>query len=52
MPKEKLTELDRWIISKVNTLIKKVSEEFDNYNPTKAGRLVQILSRRSFPTGM
>ena len=41
VPKEKLTELDRWIISKVNTLIKKVSEEFDNYNPTKAGRLVQ-----------
>ncbi len=41
VPKEKLTELDRWIISKVNTLVKKVSEEFDNYNPTKAGRLIQ-----------
>jgi isoleucyl-tRNA synthetase len=41
VPKEKLTELDRWIISKVYTLVKEVGEEFDAYNPTKAGRLIQ-----------
>ncbi len=38
---EKRTELDRWILSKLNTLIKEVGEQFDDYNPTKAGRLVQ-----------
>ncbi|WP_428654827.1 isoleucine--tRNA ligase [Runella sp.] len=41
VPKEQLTELDRWIISKVYTLVKNVTEQFDNYNPTKAGRLIQ-----------
>jgi isoleucyl-tRNA synthetase len=41
VPKEKLSELDRWIISKVFTLVKAVGEEFDAYNPTKAGRLIQ-----------
>jgi isoleucyl-tRNA synthetase len=41
VPKEKLSELDRWIISKVFTLVKEVAEEFDAYNPTKAGRLIQ-----------
>ncbi len=59
----KLPELDRWILSKLNTLIKEVGEQFENYNPTKAGRLVQDfvtdqlsnwyvrLSRRRFWTG-
>jgi len=41
IPQEKLTELDRWIISKVYTLVKEVGNEFDSYNPTKAGRLIQ-----------
>ncbi len=41
LPKEKLTELDRWIISKVFSLVKEVGEHFDNYNPTKAGRAIQ-----------
>ncbi len=41
IPKEKLSELDRWIISKVYTLARDVSAEFDAYNPTKAGRLIQ-----------
>ncbi len=41
VPIEKRTELDRWILSKLNTLIKEVGEQFDDYNPTKAGRLVQ-----------
>ncbi|MCP1383179.1 isoleucine--tRNA ligase [Runella salmonicolor] len=41
VPKEQLSELDRWIISKVFSLVKDVTEQFDNYNPTKAGRLIQ-----------
>ncbi len=41
LPKEKLTQLDRWIISRIYTLVKDVTEEFDGYNPTKAGRLIQ-----------
>ena len=41
IPREQLTELDCWILSKLNTLIKAVGEQFDDYNPTKAGRLVQ-----------
>jgi isoleucyl-tRNA synthetase len=41
VPKEALTQMDRWIVSKIYTLVKEVTEEFDNYNPTKAGRLIQ-----------
>ncbi len=41
IPKEQLTELDRWIISKTYTLAKEVAEQYDAYNPTKAGRLIQ-----------
>ena len=33
-------EIDRWILSSLNTLIKKVTEELDNYDPTRAGRLI------------
>lgn len=41
IPREQLPEMDRWILSKLNTLIREVTEQFDTYNPTKAGRLVQ-----------
>ncbi len=41
VPQVNLPELDRWILSKLNTLVKEVGEQFDDYNPTKAGRLVQ-----------
>lgn len=34
-------EIDRWIISKLNSLIEEVSLAFDDYEPTKAGRLIQ-----------
>lgn len=34
-------EIDRWIISKLNSLIKDVEDAFENYEPTKAGRLIQ-----------
>jgi isoleucyl-tRNA synthetase len=34
-------EIDRWIISKLNSLIKNYSEAMDDYEPTKACRLVE-----------
>ena len=35
------TELDRWILSELNSLINEVDELLDNYNPTDAGRVIQ-----------
>lgn len=35
------TESDRWIISKLNTLIRQVDEAYDQYEPTRAARLIQ-----------
>ena len=37
---EKRPEIDRWIISLLNTLIKEVDEGYNNYEPTKAGRAI------------
>jgi isoleucyl-tRNA synthetase len=34
-------EIDRWILSKLNSLIKDVDEAFGTFEPTKAGRLIQ-----------
>jgi isoleucyl-tRNA synthetase len=34
-------EIDRWILSKLNTLIGSVDGSFEAYEPTKAGRLIQ-----------
>ena len=33
-------EIDRWILSKVNSLVKNVEKELENYDPTRAGRLI------------
>ena len=33
-------EIDRWILSCLNTLVKKVEMEMDNFDPTRAGRLI------------
>lgn len=35
------TELDRWIISKLNSLIQLVSEKMDDYDPTPAARAIE-----------
>lgn len=40
VPIEKRTEIDRWIISLLNTLIKEVDNGYENYEPTKAGRAI------------
>ena len=34
-------ELDRWILSELNTLVKNVNDCLNDYEPTKAGRLIQ-----------
>jgi isoleucyl-tRNA synthetase len=41
IPLEQRPEIDRWILSSLNTLIKKVTESMDDYEPTQAGRLVE-----------
>ncbi|MGB1004840.1 MAG: isoleucine--tRNA ligase, partial [Salibacteraceae bacterium] len=34
-------EIDRWILSKLNTLVKNVDAAYADYEPTKVGRLIQ-----------
>ena len=33
-------EIDQWILSLLNSLIKEVSEHYENYEPTRAGRAI------------
>lgn len=40
-PLAQRTELDRWIISRLNSLIKFVTERLDDYDPTPAARAIQ-----------
>ncbi|MBR1427394.1 MAG: isoleucine--tRNA ligase [Paludibacteraceae bacterium] len=35
-----LTEIDRWILSKLNSLVRDVTEAYETYEPTKAGRAI------------
>lgn len=41
IPMEKRTELDRWILSLLNSLIKEVDAAYGEYEPTKAARAIQ-----------
>lgn len=41
IPVNERPELDRWIISALNTLTKNVNNCLNDYEPTKAGRLIQ-----------
>lgn len=34
-------EIDRWILSSLNTLVKKVTASMDDYEPTQAGRAIE-----------
>jgi isoleucyl-tRNA synthetase len=38
---EKRPEIDRWILSSLQTLIKNATAAFDDYEPTQAGRLIE-----------
>jgi isoleucyl-tRNA synthetase len=41
IPVSKRPEIDRWIISLLNSLIKEVNACYEDYEPTKAGRAIQ-----------
>jgi isoleucyl-tRNA synthetase len=41
VPLRKRTESDRWVISKLNSLIKLVDESYADYEPTKAARAIE-----------
>lgn len=41
VPVSERTEIDRWIISFLNSLIKEVDESYAEYEPTRAGRAIQ-----------
>ena len=41
VPMEKRPEIDRWIISLLNTLVKNVTESLEDYDPTPAARAIQ-----------
>ena len=42
VPNEKRPEIDRWILSELNTLIRDVDSYYNDYEPTKAGRAIQV----------
>ena len=41
IPVSERPELDRWILSRLNTLIREVDQAYEGYDLTRAGRLVQ-----------
>ena len=41
IPVNERLEIDRWIISLLNSLVKEVDEQLGNYEPTRAGRAIQ-----------
>ena len=38
--KSQYSEIDKWILSKLNSLVKEVTEAYEAYEPTKAGRAI------------
>jgi isoleucyl-tRNA synthetase len=41
IPLNERPEIDQWVISRLNTLVKEVEDAFENYEPTRAGRAIQ-----------
>ena len=41
VPVSKRPEIDRWILSLLNTLVENVESDLDNYEPTHAARLIE-----------
>ena len=41
VPMSQRSEMDRWILSSLNTLIREVEQSYEAYEPTRAGRLIQ-----------
>ncbi|WP_281615857.1 isoleucine--tRNA ligase [Flammeovirga sp. SubArs3] len=44
VPMEDRHESDRWILSRLNTLVKEVDAAFNDYEPTKAARAIQAFT--------
>lgn len=40
LPLSERPEIDRWILSELNTLIKEVTAAYESYEPTRAGRMI------------
>jgi isoleucyl-tRNA synthetase len=41
IPVKERPEIDRWILSSLNTVVKKANEYMDDYEPTQAGRIIE-----------
>ena len=41
IPVSERPEIDRWILSLLNSLVKEVTEAYEKYEPTRAGRAIQ-----------
>ena len=41
VPVAERPEIDRWVLSVLNTLVKGVQKEMESYDPTRAGRLIE-----------
>ncbi|MCK4747296.1 MAG: isoleucine--tRNA ligase, partial [Bacteroidales bacterium] len=41
VPVKNRPEIDRWIMSLLNSLVREVDRQMDNYEPTRAGRAIQ-----------
>ena len=41
VPLDERPEIDRWVLSKLNSLIQEVDAAYSDYEPTKAGRAIQ-----------
>ncbi|HEV7780108.1 MAG TPA: isoleucine--tRNA ligase, partial [Chitinophagaceae bacterium] len=41
IPLEERPEIDRWILSSLNTVVKKAGAYMDDYEPTQAGRVIE-----------
>ncbi len=41
IPLEQRPEIDRWILSSLNTVVRKANEYMDDYEPTQAGRVME-----------
>jgi isoleucyl-tRNA synthetase len=41
VPLENRPEIDRWVISRLNSLVQLVEESYEQYEPTRAGRAIQ-----------
>ena len=49
VPSNERPELDRWILSELNSLVKKVDEAYNDYEPTRAGRYIETFTIDNLP---